>query len=115
MDLDIKFIIAVRDDLEPRQELNVTAFSMRGIAAESPEIIGQRYKDEESNDYSAISSQPIIILYGSSNVLRNLRTRALNREAKTANYIEDMFKADHDEANLSVFSEHGPNEEIRFV
>lgn len=91
--------------------MNVTAFLMSGVAAENPKIIGQRYKDAEGNDYSAISSQPIIILYGSSNVLRNIRMRALSREVKTAVYIEEMFKTDHDEANRLVFFEHGPDEE----
>lgn len=111
MQFDTKIVIAVRDDLEPWQELNVTAFLMSGIAAENPKIIEQRYKDAEGNDYSAISSQPIIILYGSSNVLRNIRMRALSREVKMAVYIEEMFKTDHDEANRLVFFEHGPDEE----
>ena len=111
MQFDTKIVIAVRDDLEPWQELNVTAFLMSGIAAENLKIIGQRYMDAEGNDYSAISSQPIIILYGSSNVLRNIRMRALSREVKMAVYIEEMFKTDHDEANRLVFFEHGPDEE----
>ena len=110
MQFETKIIIAVRDDLQPWQELNITAFLMRGIVAENHNIIGQRYRDSEGNDYSEISGQPIIILYGSSNVLRNMRMRALSREVNTAVYIEEMFETDHDEANRLAFSQHGTDE-----
>ena len=110
MQFATKIIIAVRDDLQPWQELNITAFLMSGIVAETPNIIGKGYKDSEGNNYSAISSQPVIILYGSSSVLRNMRMRALSRDVNTAVYIEEMFETGHDEANRLVFSEHGPNE-----
>ena len=78
MNFETKIIIAVRDDLEPWQQLNITAFLMSGIVGENYEIIGKRYKDAQGNDYSAISSQPVIILYGSSTVLRNIRLRDYN-------------------------------------
>jgi hypothetical protein len=110
MQFETKIIIAVRDDLKPWQELNITAFLMSGIVAENHNIIGQRYRDSEGNDYSEISGQPIIILYGSSNVLRNMRMRALSREVNTAVYIEEMFETDHDEANRLAFSQHGTDE-----
>ena len=111
MNFETKIIIAVRDDLEPWQQLNITAFLMSGIVGENYEIIGKRYKDAQGNDYSAISSQPVIILYASSTVLRNIRLRALSREVKTAVYIEEMFKTGHDEANRKVFAEHAPDKE----
>ena len=110
MQFETKIIIAVRDDLKPWQELNITAFLMSGIVAENHNIIGQRHRDSEGNDYSEISGQPIIILHRSSNVLRNMRMRALNREVNTAVYIEEMFETDHDEANRLAFSQHGTDE-----
>ena len=110
MQFETKIIIAVRDDLKPWQGLNTTAFLMSGIVAENHNIIGQRYRDSEGNDYSEISGQPIIMLYGSSNVLRNMRMRALSREVNTAIYIEEMFETDHDEANRLAFSQHGTDE-----
>ena len=110
MQFETKIIIAVRDDLKPWQKLNITAFLMSGIVAENHNLIGQKYRDSKGNDYSEISGQPIIILYGSSNVLRNMRMRALNREVNTAVYIEEMFETDHDEANRLAFSQHGTDE-----
>ena len=110
MQFETKIIIAVRDDLKPWQELNITAFLMSGIVAENHNLIGQKYRDSKGNDYSEISGQPIIILYGSSNVLRNMRMRALSREVNTAVYIEEMFETDHDEANRLAFSQHGTDE-----
>ena len=41
MQFATKIIIAVRDDLQPWQELNITAFLMSGIVAETPNIIGK--------------------------------------------------------------------------
>jgi hypothetical protein len=42
---DTKIAILLREDLEPWQRLNVTAFLASGIAALDPELIGEPYAD----------------------------------------------------------------------
>ena len=108
---DTKIAIVVRDDLPVWQKLNVTAFLMSGIAATHPEIIGDPYRDRDGRAHCALSIQPVIVLSGPANVLRNVRSRAYERDVETAVYIEEMFATGHDEANRAVFAEHGCDED----
>lgn len=108
---DTKIAIVVRDDLETWQKLNVTAFLMSGIVGSNPGIIGEPYRDRDGRAHSALSAQPVIVLSGPANVLRNCRSRAHERGIETAVYIGEMFATGHDDANRAVFAEHGPEEE----
>ena len=104
---DSKIVMVVRNFLKPWQELNVAAFLMSGIIGASPEIIGEPYKDLEGNLHLPLCQQPVVILYGHANTLRNIRMRANARGVITAVYIEEMFKTGNDSANRGVFSQHG--------
>ena len=106
-----KIAIVVRDDLATWQKLNVTAFLMSGITASNLDLIGEKYVDKEGKFHLPMSRQPVIVLTGSANVLRNARNRASERGIPTAAYIEEMFATGHDEANRAVFSEHMSNED----
>lgn len=108
---DTKIVIIARDDLAVWQKLNVTAFLMSGIIGGTPSIIGEPYIDSGNNRYLSLSSQPVVVLTGPANVLRNARTRALSRNVPTAVYIEEMFATGHDAANREVFRLHSPEEE----
>ena len=108
---DTKIAIIVRDDLAIWQKLNITAFLMSGITAAHTDLIGEKYVDKNANHYLPMSQQPVIVLTGSANVLRNARNRANERGIATVAYIEEMFATAHDEANRAVFSEHMSNEE----
>ena len=108
---DTKIAIVLRDDMEMWQKLNVTAFLMSGIAANHPDIIGAPYRDKDDRTHCALSIQPVIVLSGAANVLRNVRNRAHERGVETAVYIEEMFATGHDTANRAVFAEHGADEE----
>lgn len=108
---ETKIAIILRDDLEMWQKLNVTAFLMSGIAATHPDIIGAPYCDKDGRTHCALSVQPVIVLSGAANVLKNVRNRANERVVETAVYIEEMFATGHDTANRAVFAEHGTDEE----
>ena len=106
-----KIAIVVRDDLATWQKLNVTAFLMSGITASNLDLIDEKYVDKEGKFHLPMSRQPVIVLTGSANVLRNARNRASERGIPTAAYIDEMFATGHDEANRAVFSEHMSNED----
>ena len=106
---DTKIAIIVRDDLATWQKLNITAFLMSGITAENTDLIGEKYVDKDGNHHLPMSRQPVIVLAGSANVLRNARNRANERGIATVAYIEEMFATGNDEANRAVFSEHMSN------
>ena len=58
VDFDTKIKVILRNDLEPWQELNVTAFLMSGIAG-TQNIIGEPYEDGDGVKYLPMSQQPI--------------------------------------------------------
>ena len=100
-----------RDDLATWQKLNVTAFLISGITAANSDLIGEEYVDKAGNLHLPMSRQPMIVLTGADNILRNARNRANHRGIPTVAYIQEMFSTGHDEANRAVFSEHMPNED----
>jgi hypothetical protein len=107
---DTKFAIVLRDDLQPWQALNVTAFLTSGIVAQFPQIIGEPYRDRAGNLFNPLSIQPIIVLAADQATICDIHRRALAQNVKTSAYVEEMFSTGHDGANRAVFAEYGPEE-----
>lgn len=105
---DTKIAVILRDDLAVWQKLNVTAFLMSGIAAQTKEIIGEPYRDAAGNVYNPLSVQPIVVMATDQESLRKIHQRSLERDVTTSLYIEEMFATGHDVANRQVFSEFSP-------
>lgn len=105
-----KIAVILRDDLQPWQELNVTAFLVSGIAAQYPDIIGEAYRDADGNLYNPMSIQPIVVLAGDRDMLSKADRRALERGVTHSAYIEEMFATGHDAANRAVFAEYGQDD-----
>ncbi|WIE32401.1 DUF2000 family protein [Agrobacterium tumefaciens] len=106
---DTKIAVILRDDLAVWQKLNVTAFLMSGIVAQTREIIGEPYRDRAGNVYNPLSVQPIVVMATDQEALRKIQQRSLEREVTTSLYIEEMFATGHDVANRQVFSEFSPD------
>jgi hypothetical protein len=106
---DTKIAIVVRDDLATWQKLNVTAFLMSGIVGASPEIIGEPYRDADSNSYHPLCVQPTIVLAADQDGIKAIHRRALERNVRHGLYIEEMFATGHDAANRAAFAAHGPH------
>ncbi len=107
---DTKIAIVVREDLAVWQKLNVTAFLTSGIIAQTPEIIGEAYRDADGHVYNAMSVQPIVVLVADQPLLTTIQTRARDRQVITSAYIEEMFATGHDAANRAVFAQFGLND-----
>lgn len=106
---DTKIAVILRDDLAVWQKLNVTAFLMSGIVAQTREIIGEPYRDGAGNVYNPLSVQPVVVMATDQEALRKIHQRSLEREVTTSLYIEEMFATGHDVANRQVFSEFSPD------
>ncbi|XOK11443.1 DUF2000 family protein [Agrobacterium tumefaciens] len=106
---DTKIAIILRDDLAVWQKLNVTAFLMSGIVAQTKEIIGEPYRDGAGNVYNPLSIQPVVVMATDQEALRKIHQRSLERDITTSLYIEEMFATGHDVANRQVFSEFSPD------
>jgi len=106
---DTKIAIILRDDLAVWQKLNVTAFLMSGIVAQTGEIIGEPYRDGAGNVYNPLSVQPVVVMATDQEAMRKIHQRSLERDVTTSLYIEEMFSTGHDVANRQVFLEFSPD------
>lgn len=97
-----KIAVAVRDDLESWQRLNVTAFLVSGITGAHPELVGQPYRDSDDQQYLSLLGMPILVFEGTAEILHAARSRALGRELPLAIYTKDMFGTGHDADNRAV-------------
>lgn len=102
MRFETKIAIAVRDELQNWQKLNVTAFLASGIAGAAPEIMGKPYEDGDGNAYLELFRQPVVVYAGSADQLSAVHQRALGREVAMAIYTEDMFATGNDDDNRAV-------------
>ncbi len=102
MQFDTKIAIAIRNDLETWQKLNVAAFLASGIAAAFPGCIGEPYADGSGSPYHALIGQPILIYGADKGALARALDRALARDVKPAVYTEEMFATTHDAANRAA-------------
>jgi len=107
---DTKIAIVLRNNLASWQTLNVTAFLMSGIAGQSPDIIGEAYRDKAGNLYNALSVQPIIVLSADDATIAAVHRRSLERGIATSIFIEEMFATGHDAANREVFAQFAPDD-----
>ncbi|MBZ9604614.1 DUF2000 family protein [Phyllobacterium chamaecytisi] len=107
---DTKIAIVLRNDMAPWQALNVTAFLTSGIVAQSPDVIGEPYRDRVGNTYNPLSIQPVIVLAADQATISNIHRRSLERDIKTCLYIEEMFATGHDAANRAVFAQFAPDD-----
>lgn len=105
MDFDTKIKIVLRDDIEPWQELNVTAFLMSGIAG-TQDIIGDSYKDKSGAQYLPMSQQPIMIHTASKEALKTLLQKAKEKEMEVAIYTKELFDTFNDADNRAMVAKY---------
>ena len=99
---DTKIALMLRDDLEPWQALNVTAFLTSGIAANDTDLIGDPYEDADGTPYLAMIRQPIVVFEGDAERLTATHAKAVSRELSTAVYIREMFSTGNDRDNRAA-------------
>jgi hypothetical protein len=101
MNFDTKVAVVIREDLLTWQKLNVTAFTVSGIAS-LPDVLGENYMDASGTTYLPMIKQPITIFSASREQIRDLYEQALSREVQFSIYTEDLFSTPHDEANRAA-------------
>ena len=102
MGFDTKIAVLLRDDLEPWQRLNVTAFLTSGVAAARPDVIGEPYQDADDTEYLPMFSQPVLVFVGDADLLAAARTRALRRGMRLAVYTRELFATGNDVDNRAA-------------
>jgi hypothetical protein len=100
---DTKVAVVVRDDLATWQRLNVTAFLMSGLAAQSgPDAIGKDYIDADGQRYLPLLVQPVLVFEAGGAKLTTVRERAERRGVTIAIYTREMFSTGNDEDNRAA-------------
>ena len=102
MRFDTKIAVLVRDDLEPWQRLNVTAFVVSGITGAHPQLLGEPYEDADGTAYLPLLGQPVVVLEADADTLKAAHARALGRELPMSVYTREMFSTGNDLANRAV-------------
>ena len=101
MNFDTRIAVVVREDLEVWQKLNVTAFTIGGIAG-TQDVIGENYVDGSGVSYLPMIKQPIMVFRADREQIRTVFERALARELAFAIYTEDLFATPNDHENRAA-------------
>ncbi len=97
-----KIAVLLREDLQPWQALNVTAFLVSGITATGPGLVGEPYADADGTGYLPMLRQPVLVLAGPGELLRTARTRAVERALTPAVFTSALFSTPGDEQNRAA-------------
>lgn len=100
--IDTKIAVVLRDDLETWQRLNVTAFTMSGVAGTTEGILGDPYEDASGVTYLPMMVQPVMLFEADATKLRTVYGRARSREVRFSIFTEQLFSTPDDEANRAA-------------
>lgn len=96
---DTRIAVVLRDDLLTWQKLNVTAFTVSGIAATVTGVVGEEYEDGSGNTYLPIFGQPVLVFSGSGDQMRTVYDRMRSRDLRFAIFTEALFQTGNDSDN----------------
>ncbi|MGW4880016.1 DUF2000 family protein [Streptomyces sp. NPDC004262] len=99
---DTKIAVLLRDDLEPWQRLNVTAFLVSGLGTAVPEVIGEPYEDADGVTYQPMFRQPVLVFEGTKETMAAAHARALGRALPRAVFTADLFTTGNDRDNRAA-------------
>ncbi|MGW0889494.1 DUF2000 family protein [Saccharopolyspora sp. NPDC002578] len=97
-----KIAVVVREDLAAWQRLNVTAFLTSGITAANPGLVGEPYADADDVGYLPLLGEPVLVYAATTEELKQVHRKALDRELRLAVYTADMFRTGNDEDNRAA-------------
>ncbi len=102
MKFDTKIAVVVRDDLQSWQKLNITAFTVSGIAGTVEGIIGEPYEDGSGNLYLPMFRQPVLVFNATADQIKTVYKRALSRQIRFSIFTEDLFQTNNDDDNRAA-------------
>lgn len=99
---DTKIAVLLREDLEPWQRLNVTAFLVSGLGSQFPEVIGEPYADADGTPYLPMFRQPVLVFEGTRETLTAAHGRALSRSLPRSVFTAELFTTGNDRDNRAA-------------
>ncbi|MBG0776839.1 MAG: DUF2000 family protein [Desulfovibrionaceae bacterium] len=101
MKFDTKLAVVVREDLPTWQKLNVTAFTVSGIAG-TQDVLGEPYVDGSGVVSLPMVRQPILIFAADRERLRAIHAAVRQSDIRFTVYTEELFATGHDAANRAA-------------
>ena len=102
MTFDTKIAVVLRNDLPVWQKLNVTAFTISGIAGSVPDIMGENYEDASGTIYLPMLKQPVLVFEADAAQIRRAYERAMQRGVAFSIFTEDLFSTGNDIDNRAA-------------
>ena len=102
MIFDTKIAVVLRNDLPVWQKLNVTAFTISGIAGSVPDIMGENYEDASGTTYLPMLRQPVLVFEADAAQIRRAYERAMQRGVTFSIFTEDLFSTGNDIDNRAA-------------
>src|SRR5689334_8339555 len=102
MRFETKIAVVIRDDLPVWQKLNVTAFTVSGIAATEREAVGLPYEDGSGNLYLPMLGQPVLVFAADAAVIGAAYDRLMALDLRAAIFTEELFSTGNDVDNRAV-------------
>ncbi|MFG2746317.1 DUF2000 domain-containing protein [Streptomyces sp. KS_5] len=99
---DTKIAVLLREDLEPWQRLNVTAFLVSGLGTQVPEVIGDPYEDADGVPYLPMFRQPVLVFEATKETLSAAHARVISRSLPRALFTSDLFTTGNDRDNRAA-------------
>jgi hypothetical protein len=114
MKFDTKIAAIVRDDLATWQKLNVTAFTISGIAGTNNEVIGENYEDGSGNLYLPMFKEPVFVFGADAETIKKVYNRAQTRGVQFSIFTEELFSTNNDIDNRAAVKSIN-SEELKIV
>ena len=99
---DWKIAVAVRDDLETWQKLNLTVFVVSGMGYEHPELIGESYVDASGRVELPKFGLPVLVYAGDGPGINRAFRRAVERDLTVSVYTDELFTTGNDVDNRNA-------------
>jgi hypothetical protein len=114
MRFETKIAVVVRDDLPVWQKLNVTAFTVSGIAATERDAVGRPYEDGSGNLYLPMLGQPVLVFAADAAAIAVAYDRLMTRGLRAAIFTEELFSTGNDIDNRAMVRAT-PRESLRLA
>lgn len=102
MTFDTKIAVVLRQDLPVWQKLNVTAFTISGIAGTVDGVMGEAYEDGSGNRYLPMLKQPVLVFEATEQQILAAYNRAIDSGMTFSVFTEDLFATGNDIDNRAA-------------
>jgi hypothetical protein len=114
MRFETKIAVVIREDLPVWQKLNITAFTVSGIATTDKDAVGRPYEDGSGNLYLPMLGQPVLVFAAEAAAIAAAYDRLMGLGLRAAIFTEELFSTGNDVDNRAAVMAT-PREALRLV